>query len=175
MVSSVAFIAWAWAFIHVSSFVSPDGVRRYYLFDDSMISMRYAWNLVHGQGLVWNPGARVEGITDFLMTLYMAVWCSFLSKEAAALAVQLSGVAFVLVAAIFSSRVVIRAAMTSGGDASSDRLSPRPASCWVLHCSQPWSTDTARSCSWFLYSSAQLPTRSGSGAILGRTGGRWLR
>jgi hypothetical protein len=27
-----------------------------------MISMRYAWNVSHGSGLVWNPGERVEGM-----------------------------------------------------------------------------------------------------------------
>ncbi len=122
------FVAWACAFVRTSSFVSADGVRRYFLFDDSMISMRYAWNLAHGQGLVWNAGERVEGITNLLMTLYMTVWCSFLSKEAAVLAVQLSGIAFVLVAAFFSSRVVAGLAGREPwrGHAAA-RLSGRPA------------------------------------------------
>ena len=44
------------------------------LFDDAMISMRYARNLGEGHGLVWNPGAApVEGYTNFLWTLWMAV------------------------------------------------------------------------------------------------------
>jgi hypothetical protein len=38
-----------------------------------MISMRYAANLAAGAGLVWNPGERVEGYTNFLWTLLMAV------------------------------------------------------------------------------------------------------
>ena len=42
------------------------------LSDDAMISMRYAHNLVQGQGLVWNPGEWVEGYTNFLWTLYLA-------------------------------------------------------------------------------------------------------
>jgi hypothetical protein len=43
------------------------------LFDDAMISMRYARNLAEGQGLVWNPGqAPIEGYTNFLWTLWMA-------------------------------------------------------------------------------------------------------
>ncbi len=33
-----------------------------------MILMRYAYNLAHGNGLVWNPGERVEGITNPLWT-----------------------------------------------------------------------------------------------------------
>lgn len=43
------------------------------LFDDAMISMRYARNLAEGYGLVWNPGERVEGYTNPLWTLWMAL------------------------------------------------------------------------------------------------------
>ncbi|NOY26753.1 MAG: hypothetical protein GXP62_12845 [Oligoflexia bacterium] len=41
--------------------------------DDTFIALRYARNLVSGQGLVFNPGERVEGYTDLLWTLMMAV------------------------------------------------------------------------------------------------------
>jgi arabinofuranosyltransferase len=37
--------------------------------DDAFISFRYALNLVDGHGLVFNPGERVEGITNLLWTL----------------------------------------------------------------------------------------------------------
>ncbi|MGA7732330.1 MAG: hypothetical protein WCD37_13805, partial [Chloroflexia bacterium] len=40
--------------------------------DDAYISYRYAWNLAHGQGLVYNPGEIVEGYTNFLWTLISA-------------------------------------------------------------------------------------------------------
>ena len=40
--------------------------------DDAYISFRYADNLVHGLGLVWNPGERVEGYTNFLWVLIIA-------------------------------------------------------------------------------------------------------
>lgn len=40
--------------------------------DDAFISFRYADNLLHGNGLVWNPGERVEGYSNFLWTLLMA-------------------------------------------------------------------------------------------------------
>lgn len=40
--------------------------------DDAFISLRYADHLVQGQGLVWNPGERVEGITNLLWTLLLA-------------------------------------------------------------------------------------------------------
>ncbi|HUL43779.1 MAG TPA: hypothetical protein VLY03_05435 [Bacteroidota bacterium] len=40
--------------------------------DDAFISFRYAKNFVHGLGLVYNPGERVEGFTNFLWTIMMA-------------------------------------------------------------------------------------------------------
>jgi len=44
------------------------------LFDDAMISMTYARNLAEGNGLVWNAGGdAVEGYTNFLWTLWMAL------------------------------------------------------------------------------------------------------
>jgi len=51
-----------------------NGQRYFALSDDQMISMRYADNLASGNGLVWNPGERVEGFTNPLWTGYMAVW-----------------------------------------------------------------------------------------------------
>lgn len=42
---------------------------RAYLIDDAYISLRYSLNLVEGQGLVFNPGERVEGYTNFLWVL----------------------------------------------------------------------------------------------------------
>lgn len=41
--------------------------------DDAFISFRYARNVAHGDGLVFNLGERVEGYTNFLWTLLMAV------------------------------------------------------------------------------------------------------
>jgi hypothetical protein len=41
--------------------------------DDAFISLRYAENLVLGNGLVYNPGERVEGYTNLLWTLLLAV------------------------------------------------------------------------------------------------------
>lgn len=50
------------------------GERYWWLDDDAMISMRYARHLAQGAGLVWNPdGERVEGYTNLLWTLYMAL------------------------------------------------------------------------------------------------------
>jgi hypothetical protein len=41
--------------------------------DDAFISFRYAKNLVRGLGLVYNPGERVEGYTNFLWTMIVAL------------------------------------------------------------------------------------------------------
>lgn len=42
------------------------------LLDDAFISFRYAYNFVHGRGLVYNIGERVEGYTNFLWVLVAA-------------------------------------------------------------------------------------------------------
>jgi hypothetical protein len=49
-----------------------DGTRYFWLNDDMMVSMRYARSLAEGQGLVFNPGERVEGYSNPLWTLVMA-------------------------------------------------------------------------------------------------------
>lgn len=46
--------------------------REAFLCDDAFISFRYARNLVEGLGLVWNPGERVEGYTNFLWVMVLA-------------------------------------------------------------------------------------------------------
>jgi arabinofuranosyltransferase len=43
-----------------------------WLSDDSFISFRYAQQLVHGNGLVYNAGERVEAYTNLLWTLLLA-------------------------------------------------------------------------------------------------------
>ena len=60
----LGFVCYAGLFIYRTSFV-VDGERYFSLFDDAMISMRYARNLARGYGLVWNPGGeRIEGYTN---------------------------------------------------------------------------------------------------------------
>ena len=50
----------------------------WFLCDDAFISFRYARNLVEGHGLVFNPGERVEGYTNFLWVLELAaLWRVF--------------------------------------------------------------------------------------------------
>jgi hypothetical protein len=91
---------WSILLIFHSSTVGFNGDRYFSLFDDAMVSMRYAWNLSHGQGLVWNPGERVEGYTNLLMTLIMSVSTAFLEKSSAVFAIQVLGLLFNLGSAI---------------------------------------------------------------------------
>jgi arabinofuranosyltransferase len=85
------FASWGAVFISRSSFLAANGKRYFCLFDDAMISMRYAWNLSHGAGLVWNRGEYVQGYTNLLMTLVMSLATSLAGKVLAPLLIQLSG------------------------------------------------------------------------------------
>ncbi len=104
-VIATLFVLWGLFYIYHSSFVAIDGHRYFSLFDDAMISMRYAWNFAHGQGLVWNSGERVEGYTNLLMTLLMSIPVRIFDKSNAVLAIQLIGLPFVLGAAWFTLRI----------------------------------------------------------------------
>src|ERR671914_1690367 len=62
---------WGGWFIYRTSFV-VEGRRYFCLFDDAMISMTYARNLVEGHGLNWARwGEPVEGFTHPLWVLLM--------------------------------------------------------------------------------------------------------
>ena len=86
------FMVYAGVFIWRTSFII--GSERYFsLFDDAMISMRYARNLASGLGLVMNPGERVEGITNPLWALYMAaVHLLPVSMPKISLIIQITGI-----------------------------------------------------------------------------------
>ncbi|MCX6639383.1 MAG: glycosyltransferase family 39 protein [bacterium] len=92
------YAVYAGVFIYNTSFVI-DGQRCYSLFDDAMISMRYAQNLAHGDGLIWNPdGEKVEGFTNPLWVLFMTVFHLFpISPAKISLCIQISGALFLLV------------------------------------------------------------------------------
>jgi arabinofuranosyltransferase len=65
-----------WLLAAAGAFLALAGYLRWradvVAFDDAFISFRYARNLLAGQGLVYNPGERVEGYTNFLWTLCAA-------------------------------------------------------------------------------------------------------
>ncbi len=107
------FGCWAAFFIVRTSAVGIDGARYFVLFDDAMISMRYAWNLTQGHGLVWNPGEPVEGYTSLLMTLLMALPNAVLPHRLAALPIQLLGIVFVLASAYLTASLTRRVVVGS--------------------------------------------------------------
>lgn len=72
LLAGAAYLAWGALYIHRTSFVA-DGERVFCLWDDGMIAMHYARNLVLGHGLRWNPGeAAVQGFSNLGVTLVMA-------------------------------------------------------------------------------------------------------
>ena len=60
-------------FIIVTLFGICEAWNLRFIQDDAYISWRYADNLASGLGLVWNQGERVEGYTNFLWTVILAV------------------------------------------------------------------------------------------------------
>jgi hypothetical protein len=69
----VAFVGWGFLYIFRTSF-SFDGARVFVLWDDGMVSMRYARNLAAGYGAVWNPGGEhVQGYSNLGVMLLMAL------------------------------------------------------------------------------------------------------
>lgn len=103
---SIGFVIWSATFIYNSSFIAVDGKRYFCLFDDAMISMRYAWNFSHGLGLVWNQGEYVQGYTNLLMTLLMSLATLMFDKSTAVLLIQVLGVVFMLVIAYVTVKIL---------------------------------------------------------------------
>ena len=66
-------ILWVVASLVLAFFISISLRVWPYVTDDTYISLRYAQNLVHGHGLVYNRGEHVEGYTNFLWTLALAI------------------------------------------------------------------------------------------------------
>ena len=86
--------------------------------DDAFISFRYAANYAAGHGLVFNPGERVEGYTDFLWVVLLAVGIKLgIKPETLSLVL---GVA----AALGLILVVARASFTLGLGNVTDWLAP---------------------------------------------------
>lgn len=102
------FLLWCGFYIYRTSFIAIDGQRYFSLADDAMISMRYAWNLSHGNGLVWNAGEYVEGYTNLLMTLVMSLATALFDKKGAVLVMQLLGIPTSLCAAFLTRAIAHR-------------------------------------------------------------------
>ena len=95
-------------FVNMLLFVAIDGQLYSIMNDDAMISMRYAWNLANGNGLVWNPGEYVQGYSNLLMTLFMALIHLVFDQRHAVMAVNMSGLFFMLATAYGTSKIARR-------------------------------------------------------------------
>mgnify|MGYP000451113241 CR=1 FL=1 len=102
---SIGFLIWSFVFIYRSSFIAVDGKRYFCLFDDAMISMRYAWNFSHGLGLVWNSGEYIQGYTNLLMTILMSLATLVFDKSTAVLFIQISGAGFMVAIAFVTMKI----------------------------------------------------------------------
>jgi hypothetical protein len=76
--------------------------------DDAFISFRYARNLAHGLGLVFNAGERVEGYTNFLWVIVLAAGekVGILPETLARLAGTAAGAGVIVVVVRFAARRV---------------------------------------------------------------------
>ncbi len=75
-------------------------IRMRFPFDDTYITFRYAANLAHGFGIVWNPGGpTTEGYTNFLLVLLLAPFSALgwnlvaVSQAIGVIAVTISAIA----------------------------------------------------------------------------------
>lgn len=101
----LGFLYYSYRYIQASSFFI-EGKTYYVLFDDAMVSMRYAWNLAHGNGLVWNPGERVEGFTNPLWVGFMALFHLFpIPPEKISAYIQMAGALFLAANLYFVKKI----------------------------------------------------------------------
>jgi len=107
----IAYLIYAGIYIKNTSFI-VSGERYFVLFDDAMISMRYAKNFAEGFGLVWNPGeVPVEGYTNPLWVIFMAGFHLLpIAVSKISLAVQISGAIFLAINLYFVFQIAQRLA-----------------------------------------------------------------
>jgi hypothetical protein len=116
---AVVYAAWALALIWRTSTLGFDGNRYFALFDDGMISMRYAKHIADGLGPVWNPGEFVEGYTNPLWVGLMSLAIRVFGAHFAPLVIQIIGLVLVVTSAylVRSSALMIAAlSMPAGYD-----------------------------------------------------------
>lgn len=87
-----------------------------FICDDAYISFRYAYNLATHHQLVFNPGERVEGYTNFLWTILLGLlyWSRLKMEVASQLCGTLSGIAVLLL--IFYITLRYRGGRLNGWD-----------------------------------------------------------
>jgi arabinofuranosyltransferase len=101
----LSFAVYAVIVIWRQSFLCIDGQRYSNFADDGLITLRSGWNLAHGNGFVWNPGERVEAITNMGWALYAAGLALFLDRRMLPFAMQLTCVVTLIATAIACRRI----------------------------------------------------------------------
>jgi arabinofuranosyltransferase len=89
-------VVWSLVFIQRSSVTTDDGETYHILFDDAMVTMRYARNFVEHGLPVWNVDERVQGYTHPLTMLQMTASIALFGWKDALLAVKLTGMLLLL-------------------------------------------------------------------------------
>jgi len=102
----ILFAIYMGVYIFQTSFIS-NGTRYFVLFDDAMISMRFAKNFAEGFGLVWNPGeSPIEGYTNPLWVIFMAFFHLFpIPDSKISIFIQISGALFLLANLVFVKKI----------------------------------------------------------------------
>ena len=119
--------------LYSEAFVRIDGEAFALLGDDEFISMVYARQVAqHGQ-LVWSDGQRVEGFSNLLWTLIMAVTHFLpLAERLAALPILLLNVLLVPLSALLAASLAARMAGDLGGAPSTRAVAAIVAASAVL-------------------------------------------
>ncbi len=103
---AAAAVAFYLVFILRTSF-AIGGTRYFVLFEDAMISMRYARHLADGHGFVWNIGEQpIEGFTNLLWVLWMSVAHKLgMSESKISLFIMLSGIAIMVGLGLVTAKI----------------------------------------------------------------------
>jgi hypothetical protein len=102
-----------------------------YQVDDAFIVYRYAANLAHGYGFVFNPGERVEGVTCFLWTLILAPF-SVLGRSLPRVAPWLTAIAGLLIVGLLPGTAArLRRAASTGAAIDAPRAATTDAGDWL--------------------------------------------
>ncbi len=165
LVVLLPYALWAQFYIERTSFESR-GEQVFCLWDDAMISMRYAHNFARGEGLVWNPGGeRVQGFSNPAVTLAMTgIHLLPLPPSKTSLAVQWLALALLLgigVASwVLSRRLTPQAPVVAGAALLATTLcSPLAVwtlqgsdvgfvALWLVACSAGFARDNDRKSGW---------------------------
>ena len=103
-----AYAAWGVWYIWRWSTKDLFGGRHAVLFEDAMITMRYARNLAAGHGPVWNVGEHVEGFSNPLMLGVMALVHVVFPDGWAPAAIQVLGLATMVAIGWMGGRIAMR-------------------------------------------------------------------